>query len=150
MQEEPPASKASPDPAASSPSAAAPKGVRFIQAPADDLAATVRRELAVAKKERRDLVVYVGATWCEPCQRFHAAVARGELDDALAGLTLIELDFDRDGDRLAKAGYVSQYLPLFAIPGPDGRSSGRHLEGSIKGEGAVAEIAPRLKRLLGR
>ncbi len=150
MQEDPPASKSSSAPSSTAPSASQAKGIRFVQAPADDVAATVRRELAVAKSESRELIVYVGATWCEPCQRFHAAAARGELDDALPNLTFLELDFDRDGERLAAAGYFSQFIPLFAIPGPDGRASGRQFDGSIKGPGAVADIAPKLKQLLRR
>jgi hypothetical protein len=96
------------------------------------------------------LVVYVGATWCEPCRRFHDAAERGELDTKFPRLTLLEFDLDRDRERLAQAGYVSQYVPLFALPATDGVASGRQVEGAIKGEGAVAFIAPRLAELLGR
>jgi hypothetical protein len=37
---------------------------------------------------------------------------------------------------------------LFALPNPDGTSSGRQAEGGVKGEGAVGVIVPRLKELL--
>jgi hypothetical protein len=57
-------------------------------------------------------------------------------------------DADRDGERLASAGYVSQLIPLFALPGPDGRASGKQVEGGIKGVGAVGNIAPRLKKMM--
>ena len=94
----------------------------------------------------------VGAEWCEPCRRFHAAVAEGRLDAVFPGLVFLELDLDRDGARLLEDGYGSRLIPLFALPGPDGRASAdptQRFEGSIKGEGAVDEITPRLRRLLG-
>jgi thiol-disulfide isomerase/thioredoxin len=122
----------------------------ILGAPAEgELAPMVQREDARARGEGRRLVVYVGATWCEPCERFKKALAGGALDVELAGLRLLELDADRDQARLESAGCGSSYLPLFALPEADGRCSARErLEGSIKGEGAVAEITPRLRRLV--
>ena len=49
---------------------------------------------------------------------------------------------------LEAAGYTSQMIPLFMRPAADGRASGRQIQGSIKGPGAVAEITPRLRRLI--
>jgi len=110
----------------------------------------VYRELEHAHKANRRLLVYVGATWCEPCQRFHDAAKLGQLDAAFPGLTLLELDLDKDGDRLKRAGYASRMIPLFAVPRADGTASGLQIEGSIKGEGAVGQISPRLKGLLAK
>jgi hypothetical protein len=118
-------------------------------APADgEVAPLVQKELLRAQRDRRQLLVYVGATWCEPCRRFHEAAVAGQLDAQFGALRLLEFDFDRDEPRLRAAGYVSQLIPLFAVPGADGRASGRQMEGSIKGPGAVAEIGPRLRALL--
>jgi hypothetical protein len=120
-------------------------------APAEgDVEPIVREELARAAVDRRRLVVYVGASWCEPCQRFHGAAESGQLDATFSDLTLLEFDLDRDGKRLASAGYTSKYIPLFALPSADGRSSGKQVEGGIKGEGAVAYITPKLLALLAR
>lgn len=116
--------------------------------PTGDVEPIVRDALARAAAEKRRLVVYVGAKWCEPCRRFHEAAARGQLDATFPDLTLLEFDLDRDGERLASAGYVSKYIPLFALPNTDGTSSGKQVEGGIKGEGAVAFITPRLEQLL--
>jgi hypothetical protein len=116
--------------------------------PAGDVDALVRSALATAMSDKRRVVVYVGAEWCEPCQRFHQAAERGELDGTFPDVDLLVFDHDRDGKRLASAGYVSKLIPLFALPGPDGRASGKQVEGGIKGEGAVANIAPRLQRML--
>lgn len=123
--------------------------VEFLAAPpSGEVAPIVNREQERAAREGRKVLVYVGATWCEPCQRFHHAAQSGKLDAAFPGLRFVEFDSDRDGERLASAGYVSRFIPLFARPGSDGRASGRQIEGSIKGEGAVDEIAPRLRQLL--
>ena len=66
----------------------------------------------------------------------------------LSHVTFLEADLERDRERLEAAGYRSKYIPLFALPGPDGRSSGKQVEGGIKGEGAVAYMVPRLTSLL--
>jgi hypothetical protein len=126
-----------------------PNRVEWVHAPpAGEVAQIVAAEQARAQGDRRQLLVYVGATWCEPCQRFHQAADAGKLDGAFGRLRLLEFDSDRDGERLTRAGYVSQMIPLFAAPGPGGRASGRQISGSIKGDGAVTEIVPRLASLL--
>jgi thiol-disulfide isomerase/thioredoxin len=129
--------------------AAAPARIELV-APRDptDVAASVAAELARARAEHRPLLVYVGATWCEPCNRFHDAAAAGALDAAFPGLRLVTFDLDRDEDALARAGYHADLVPLFAEPADDGTASGRHIQGSIKGPGAVAELTPRLRTLL--
>lgn len=112
------------------------------------MAGIVRQNLAQAKAEGRQVLVYVGATWCEPCRHFHEAANRGELDAAFPLLTLVEFDLDRDRERLMAAGYHFEYIPLFSIPAEDGRSKGKQISGSIKGPRAVSDITPRLKALL--
>lgn len=118
------------------------------QPPITDLAAVVRSALDAARRDDRQLLVYVGASWCEPCIQFHAAAAAGELDATFGTLRLLELDTDRDGDALTAAGYTYEQIPLFAVPGADGRASGRQIQGAIKGRDAVEQIAPRLRALL--
>jgi len=125
-------------------------GVSWVAAPERaDVAALVRGEWARAFAERRQLLVYVGAVWCEPCQRFHHAAQGGELDAIFPNLTLVEFDLDRDRDLLASAGYTSRYIPLFAVPKEDGTASGKQVEGGIKGDGAVGFLTAKVKDLLG-
>ena len=127
------------------------RGVRIVHAGAgSDAAREVRDERDRAKRDGRDLVVYVGAKWCEPCQAFHRAAQEGALDGEFPDLTLLEFDLDEDRDRLTRAGYVGDFIPLFALPALDGRASDRRFEGAIKGSGATAHITPRLRKLLGR
>lgn len=122
--------------------------LEFVTAEDGDVAKLVLREMDKAKKEGKRVLVYEGATWCEPCRRFHEAAAAGRLDAELSQLRLIEFDADRDNERLAVAGYMSRFIPMFALPKPDGSFSGRLIEGSVKGDGAVDEMVPRLRGLL--
>jgi len=94
------------------------------------------------------LVVYVGAAWCEPCVAFHEALLAGQLDADLAGVRFLEFDLDRDRARLEADGYSSRYVPLFALPGRDGRASGAQIEGGTKGPGAARQLVARLLPLL--
>ena len=110
----------------------------------------VRAAIAEADADGRSLVVYVGATWCEPCRRFHDAVKAGLLDDALSGVRFLEFDHDAHQDGLKRAGYLKRFVPLFAIPKPDGHASERLHQGAVRGPGAVDFIMPRLSALLGR
>jgi hypothetical protein len=137
--------------AAASSSTANPSGraLRVVAAPTQGpVDAIVRSAVGDARAAGRTLVVYVGATWCEPCQHFHHAAEHGDLDAEFPRVTLLEFDLDRDRDRLTAAKYVSKYIPLFALPAPDGSASGKQVEGGIKGDGAVAFIAPRLRAML--
>jgi thiol-disulfide isomerase/thioredoxin len=129
---------------------AAPRAkLELVEAPAGaDVRALVVAQLAKARLDHRHVVVYVGASWCEPCVRFHKAAERGELDEAFGDVTFVGFDADRDGTALEHARYHSELIPLFAIPSADGTASGRQIEGSIKGDGAVGEIAPRLRALV--
>jgi len=125
--------------------------LEWVEAPAgEDVATIVKRELERARKDGRDLLVYVGAVWCEPCERFHRAAEKGELDGVFPRLRVVAFDLDKDAERLAVAGYVSQMIPLFVAPGDDGRASDRRIEGSVKGEAAIGDLSARLRRILPR
>ncbi len=104
----------------------------------------------LAKNKDKTVLVYAGASWCEPCQRFHHALEEGRLDSQLQGFTFIQFDVDADRDRIIEAGYKSVYIPLFYVPLPDGHASTKHIEGSITGEGSPNEITPRLLALVGK
>lgn len=123
----------------------------FVKAPPDgDVAPIVHTALASAAAMGRRLVVYEGATWCEPCQRFHHAVESGEVGgDFPVDVTLLEFDADRDGERLAVAGYFGSYIPLFVLPAADGSGSEQKVEGGVKGETAARFVADHLRELLG-
>jgi hypothetical protein len=109
----------------------------------------VQQHVEEADSQGMRVLVYVGATWCEPCQRFHKSLASGELDEVLAGTKFLEFDADKDRAELRSAGYASKYIPLFSVPDHSGHSSGLAIEGSIKGDDAVKKnLVPRLLALL--
>ncbi len=119
---------------------------RLVPAPAGGtVAEVVTAELGAGDTR---LVVYVGASWCEPCVAFHDALLAGQLDADLPGVRFLEFDLDRDKARLEADGYTSRFVPLFALPGPDGRASGRQIQGGVKGAGAAANLVLRLQPLL--
>jgi thiol-disulfide isomerase/thioredoxin len=122
--------------------------LRFVPAGEGDVVPLVRAFVTEARAEGRLPLVYVGASWCEPCRYFHAAAERGELDAVLPPLALLELDRDRDGARLDAAGYASRMIPLFVVPDADGRPTDRRIEGSIHGADSPSEITPRLRAIL--
>lgn len=126
-------------------------GIRFVKPDSgSDVAQLVRAERDKAAADGRELIVYVGAKWCEPCQRFHHAAEAGELDADFPNLSILSFDLDEDRDRITAAGYMSKLIPLFVRPGPDGRASDRRFEGGVKGERAVANITPRLRKLVAK
>jgi thiol-disulfide isomerase/thioredoxin len=122
--------------------------IRFEAAGAGEVSALVERFARSARAEGRLPLVYVGATWCEPCRYFHEAAERGELDAEFPAMALLEFDQDRDGERLNLAGYRSRMIPLFVVPNENGSASERRIEGSIHGPGSPAQIAPRLRAIL--
>lgn len=133
------------------PAVPAPARPIFVHGPTGGapVAPFIANEVATAKG-RYGVLVYVGATWCEPCQRFHAAAQAGEFDSILSGAHLVEFDLDDAKQPLADAGYSSQMIPLFCVPKPDGTASDRRIEGSIKGPEAVQQnLFPRLRAFLG-
>lgn len=126
-----------------------PRKLELIEAPATtDVAAYLAPLVARANGDHRTLVVYVGASWCEPCRYFHDAAAAGKLDTKFGNLRLLVFDNDRDGAALLRAGYNSKLIPLFVLPNADGTSSNKQIEGSVKGADAVQQISPRLDALL--
>jgi thiol-disulfide isomerase/thioredoxin len=105
------------------------------------------REERKSLKARGTLVVYVGASWCEPCARFHDAIAKGTLDERYSGVTFLEFDLDERREELVAAGYHSGYVPYFATVDEAGAVQ-RTFSGSVKGEEGVARILPKLDALL--
>ncbi len=142
------------DPAPASSAAAAiafgtkAHGVELVNAPPGDVAELVLAARKEARVHGRAMMVYIGAVWCEPCQHFHQAAERGELDEKFPTLSLLVFDADHDNERLRVAGYAPGYIPYFGVPGDDGHGTSNATEGGIKGDGAVAHIIPRLLPLV--
>jgi len=101
--------------------------LRVIEAPGDvDAASLIRTERLRAKAEGKSLVVYAGASWCEPCRKFHELAKSGSIDAELGNITLLHFDATRDEDRLAAAGYRYKFIPFFALAGADGSMTAQY------------------------
>jgi thiol-disulfide isomerase/thioredoxin len=123
--------------------------IDFIEAPAlDQVKPWIAEQKNLALAQGKQVLVYVGAPWCEPCEIFHKAASDGALNASFPNLRLLQFDSDRDSIALAAAGYGSEMIPLFAEIAVDGNASGRKIAGSVKGQAAIAEITPRLTSLL--
>jgi thiol-disulfide isomerase/thioredoxin len=121
----------------------------FVAAPREGaLEAVVRAARAAALAEERLLLVYVGASWCEPCRHFHEAVEAGRFDRELANVRFLELDADADRDRIDASGYGGRLIPRFAVPAADGTATDRRIEGGTKSPAAADEILGRLAPLV--
>ena len=132
------------------PAGARPRQVEIIPAASGAVDGVVREALAHARRDGRRLLVYVSASWCQPCERFQAAVRAGTLDARFPDLRLLMFDHDHDSGRLAAAGYSGRMIPRFVVPNPDGRGSQQRMEGGTRNEDTVAaSITPRLSQLLG-
>lgn len=99
---------------------------------------------------RYTVIAYVGASWCEPCQRFKKALTGGELDAEFPNVLFVEFDHDADERRLEADFYGGELIPRFVLPDSDGKAGLRRFEGSIKGPGGVANITRQLRELLAK
>lgn len=142
-----PATGGSPAAPASSPapSKSPGDGIKVITAAADgDALTTIRTEKLKAKADGRVLVVYVSASWCEPCRRMKDEIHAGKLDAQLGKTTLLAFDADKDGDRLGSAGYKYSFIPFVALPGADGHPV-ESQEAKGKGSNAWRELLGKLE-----
>ncbi len=114
---------------------------------AGDVALAISDELVAATEANRRTLVYVGATWCEPCKRFKKAVLAGELDAQLKGLRFLEFDADRDGERLQKAGYSYTFVPYFGTARFDGKAAGPSAAGVPQKDSPMGPLAKRVALL---
>jgi thiol-disulfide isomerase/thioredoxin len=128
---------------------APPRKLEVSPAPAGEVAGIVVPELARANTDGKYFLIYVGAVWCEPCREFHEAARAGSLDATLGDMRMIEFDLDRDQARLEAAGYRSPLVPMFAIPGADGRASGKQT-GGVRTDGGdhVEQLTKNLRALV--
>ena len=127
-------------PPTAQPHKAADGALKVVQAAQDsDALSLIRTKRLEAKAEGRVLVVYVGATWCDPCKKMKAEMEAGRLDARLGKTTFLAFDADKDQDRLASVGYTFKFIPYVALPGADGRPT-ETAEARGKGADAYKEI----------
>lgn len=117
---------------------------KVVEASADaDTLSLIRTQRLQARADSRVLVVYVSATWCDPCKKFKMELDSGRLDDRLAKITFLAFDADKDMDRLGSAGYKFKFVPFVALPSADGSPSDSQ-QATGKGGDAWKELLGKL------
>ena len=113
-----------------------------------NVAQAVQKEAKQADSDGKVLVVYVGAVWCKPCKEFDEAAKRDDFGAELNHVRLMKFDWDRHQSPLNRANYGSQYLPLFVMPGGDGKGTDKRFFGSrYKGQKGIDDLKKRLAEL---
>ena len=69
--------------------------------------------------------------------------------EALRGAYLVKLNMDDWYDKLRGTGFVVPSIPLFYRLGPEGRPTGKSLDGGRWGRATPARMAEALKAFLG-
>ena len=81
--------------------------------------------LAQARKERKPLVLYLGAVWCAPCKQVEAYRSSAAGQAALAKIQLVPYDVDTPAGKLVEARYPGGGLPRFVAVDFSGRELAR-------------------------
>lgn len=79
-------------------------------------------------------VLYVGASWCQPCKLLAQHRDDPRVASALRGTYMVEIDFDDwTVAELGAAGYGVQAVPVFFAIGGAGEAAGPRLDGGAWG-----------------
>lgn len=77
----------------------------------------LRDQLAARRKAAGDRVFIVETTadWCKPCQAVTKYLHDPAMTQALAGVTLVRVDFEQFGDALESCGLPTEGVPFFSL-----------------------------------
>ncbi len=117
--------------------------------PGENIKPMIAEARRKAESESVVLMVYVSATWCAPCQEFQASLQSGALNNVLPNLRFLKFDAQKDGERIDRAGYSSDFVPYIVIPNADGSPSSKRIEGAVvKGKSGTQAVVEKLHALL--
>jgi hypothetical protein len=127
-----------------------PAGARGFEldevAPGRPLAVVLSDGAAKAKAKGLRPFLYIGATWCQPCQKLHRSLDDERMVDAFRGTYVIHLDLDAWERELPSVGLRVAQVPVFFQLDAQGKPTGKSLDGGAWNEDVPAEMAPPLKR----
>ncbi|APR83819.1 Hypothetical protein A7982_09168 [Minicystis rosea] len=113
-----------------------------------DLMPLLREEAKRAKDEGLIAVVEFYADWCAPCRVFQQNIRAPEIAAPLAGVRLVKLNLDDWHDKLRGTGFAPRTIPSFYFFGPDGRPTGKLLDGDRWGKSSPARMGEALTEWL--
>jgi len=117
---------------------------RWIELPASNTAldALLAEHAQRAAEQGLKPVLYIGASWCQPCKFLKEHRDDPRVASALRGTYTIEIDFDDwTVAELSASGYGVQAVPVFFAIGAGGKAAGPKLDGGAWG-GASPEANP--------
>jgi hypothetical protein len=109
------------------------------------LPAALQREAGKATQQHLKPFVYIGATWCAPCNAIKHNLDKPIMIDAFKGTYIMKLDFDAWEDKLPGAGLQHEAVPVFFALDASGKPTGRMIDGGAWGNDTPENIAPALK-----
>lgn len=142
------ASEASPEPSRSA-AMTAEKASSWVKVGSggEALQSRLKAEVGKAAERRQKPILYIGATWCEPCAALKKYKSDPRMAEAFEGTYVIELDLDDwKLDELKALGLRAGVVPVFHALGADGRASGKTIDGGAWGDNIPENMAPPLKR----
>ena len=111
------------------------------------LAGKIKARVADAEKAKLKPVVYVGATWCEPCLAIKKHRDDPRMKEAFTGVAIIEVDMDQwKSEQFAELNMKPSAIPVFYAVGSDGKATGKEIDGGAWGDNIPENMAPPLKR----
>jgi hypothetical protein len=114
-----------------------------------DLVPLLRAQVDRARdKQLRPLIEFY-ADCCPPCRAFPDNLGDPRMVDALRGTYLIKLNLDDWHEKLQGTGFVVRSIPAFYLVGPDGRPTGKMLDGDKWGQATPANMSASLSNFLG-
>lgn len=110
------------------------------------LAEQLAAHTQAAKKLKLRPFVEFTADWCKPCVAFKKYLHDKQMEDALSGVYLIQVDYDVISDADAKkAGFSMRGIPTFFELDSAGRPTGRTIASDVWGDDIPQNMAPPLK-----
>jgi len=112
-----------------------------------ELAEQLATAASRARADGRVPVVEMWASWCPPCRKLDALLAKPEFAASLSGIVLVRLDSDAWGEQLDEAGFDAPSIPTFYAVDAGGRPRGKPLSGAKWGKLDADSIATKLRAL---
>ncbi len=104
------------------------------------------RAISRAASDEGQPVVFVGATWCGTCKAYKNAVTDARMVEAHRGVHIIEVDAERHVKVLGELGIQPAGVPHWEVLDHEGKTIGRHIDGSAWTLNTVESMAEALGR----
>jgi thiol-disulfide isomerase/thioredoxin len=114
-----------------------------------DLTLLLRAQVERARDKHLQPVIEFYADWCPPCRAFQNSLGDPRMIEALRGSYLVKLNLDDWHDKLDGTGFRVATIPRFYLVGPDGRPSGKMLDGDKWGKPTPDKMSVSLSEFLG-